>query len=79
MAALLERVRAHPGVVSAAVSSDFPLERQGPRNPRSPMNQSPIKWPLNNAIPSTNNEIFNPLNPISPTRQVTRVKAINRR
>ncbi len=30
--ALLERVRAHPGVVSAAVSSDLPLERQGPRN-----------------------------------------------
>ena len=28
---LLERVRAHPGVVSAAVSSDLPLERQGPR------------------------------------------------
>ena len=29
---LLEKVRAHPGVVSAAVSSDLPLERQGPRS-----------------------------------------------
>ena len=29
---LLTKVRNHPGVVSAAVSSDLPLERQGPRN-----------------------------------------------
>ncbi|MEM7354915.1 MAG: ABC transporter permease [Acidobacteriota bacterium] len=30
--ALLEKARHHPGVVAAAVASDLPLEREGPRN-----------------------------------------------
>ncbi len=41
--ALLERVRAHPGVVSAAVSSDLPLERQGPRNRSFQIEKKPIE------------------------------------
>ena len=40
---LLERVRAHPGVVSAAVSSDLPLERQGPRNRSFQIEKRPIE------------------------------------
>ncbi len=39
---LLEKVRSHPGVVSAAVASDLPLERQGPRNRGFQIEDQPI-------------------------------------
>ena len=41
--ALLEGVRNHPGVVSAAVASDLPLERQGPRNRSFEIENRPIE------------------------------------
>ncbi|MEM7585839.1 MAG: ABC transporter permease [Acidobacteriota bacterium] len=39
---LLTRVRSHPGVVSAAASSDLPFERQGPRNRSFSIEDRPI-------------------------------------
>ncbi len=39
---LLEKVRNHPGVVSAAVASDLPLQRQGPRNRGFQIEDRPI-------------------------------------